>query len=46
MFIGFSGGSVVCAGSRPKAERPPETRHDGVLFFIAFGDTVKIHWAC
>jgi hypothetical protein len=36
MFIGFvlfSGASVVCAGSSGKAERPPETRHDSVIFF-------------
>jgi hypothetical protein len=26
--FGFSGGSVVYAGSCGKAERPPETHHD------------------
>jgi len=34
MFIGFgfSGGSVVCAGSCAKAERAAETRHGGSVF--------------
>src|SRR6266540_1185929 len=34
MFIGFgfSGASVVCAGSCGKAERPPQTRHDCAVF--------------
>src|SRR5436190_19061746 len=30
--FGFSGVSVVCAGSSGKAERPPETRHDCGVF--------------
>jgi hypothetical protein len=31
--VGFSGASVVCAGSFGKAERPSETRHDCAVFF-------------
>jgi hypothetical protein len=35
--IGFSGVSVVCAGSSGKAESPPKTRHDRAIFLIASG---------
>src|SRR5439155_11015184 len=40
--FGFSGASVVCAGSCGKAERPPETRHGCAVFLIASGCAVKI----
>jgi hypothetical protein len=31
--FGFSGVSVVCAGSCGKARRPPETHHDCSKYF-------------
>jgi hypothetical protein len=39
--FGFSGASVVCAGSSAKAERPPQTRHDCTVFLIASGQCCK-----